>query len=160
MNEQARSQFVTLLRSRKGLAGVGVIYLEPSSGRVLLRSDGEGIYAVLYQAAPGDERLPPEALLHKIYSGLAVTGVGVGRIEPIGVVGGDVGCFGVSGDSSDGQERLSQAAKEMQEATMSFNTQYLKLRMNMQHESPLYTLLANIMKTKHDTAKNSISNVR
>ena len=42
----------------------------------------------------------------------------------------------------------------------SFNMQYLGLQQQMQDESRQFTLLSNIMKTKHDTAKNSISNLR
>jgi hypothetical protein len=30
----------------------------------------------------------------------------------------------------------------------------------MQHENRSYTAISNIMKTKHDTVKNSISNIR
>jgi hypothetical protein len=36
----------------------------------------------------------------------------------------------------------------------------LELQMAMQRENQSYTTLSNIMKTKHDTVKNSISNVR
>ena len=43
---------------------------------------------------------------------------------------------------------------------MSFNLQYLQLQARMQDESRRYTLISNVMKTKHDTAKNSIGNVR
>jgi hypothetical protein len=161
MDEQARSKLVTLLRSRKGLSGVGVIYLEQSGGKVFCRSDAEGIYVLLYQAATGDERLPPEALRQKINSCLAATGFGVDSLKPVGVVGDDVGCFiGAVGGTSAGQMSLSQAVKEMQEVNMSFNMQYLMLQQKMQDESRRFTLLSNIMKTKHDTAKNSISNVR
>ena len=39
-------------------------------------------------------------------------------------------------------------------------TQYLTLQEKMQNESRQFTTLRNVMKTKHDTAKNSISNVR
>jgi hypothetical protein len=38
--------------------------------------------------------------------------------------------------------------------------QLLQLQMEMQHENRSYTAISNILKTKHDTAKNSISNVR
>jgi hypothetical protein len=55
---------------------------------------------------------------------------------------------------------LLAATKEMQETQMSFNLQYLQLQSQMQNENRSYTLVSNIMKTKHDTAKNSISNVR
>jgi hypothetical protein len=48
----------------------------------------------------------------------------------------------------------------VEEATMSFNMQFLRLQSSMQHESRTFTMISNIMKTKHDTVKNSISNIR
>jgi hypothetical protein len=59
-----------------------------------------------------------------------------------------------------GQSQLLNATKQMQEMQMSFNLQYLQLQSQMQHENRSYTAVSNIMKTKHDTVKNSISNVR
>lgn len=47
-----------------------------------------------------------------------------------------------------------------QEAQMSFNVQYLQLQFQLQHENRSYELVRNIMKAKHDTVKNCISNVR
>ena len=64
----------------------------------------------------------------------------------------------ISGASA--QERLLDAVKAMQETQMSFNLQYLQLQSQMQHENRSYTAVSNIMKTKHDTVKNSISNIR
>ena len=52
------------------------------------------------------------------------------------------------------------ATKQMQEMQISFNLQYLQLQSQMQQDSRSYTAVSNIMKTKHDTVKNSISNVR
>lgn len=63
-----------------------------------------------------------------------------------------------SGGSS--QDQLLNATKQMQETQMSFNLQYLQLQSQMQHENRSYTAISNIMKTKHDTVKNSISNIR
>ncbi|NTW52349.1 MAG: hypothetical protein HGB22_07160 [Chlorobiaceae bacterium] len=51
-------------------------------------------------------------------------------------------------------------SKPMQEMQMSFNLQYLQLQSQMQNENRSYTAVSNIMKSKHDTVKNSISNVR
>lgn len=42
----------------------------------------------------------------------------------------------------------------------SFNQQYLTLQTQMQRENRQYSAISNIMKTKHDAAKNAISNVR
>jgi chromosome segregation ATPase len=58
------------------------------------------------------------------------------------------------------QAQLFQATKQLQDMNQSFNRQYLQLQKAMQDESRRFTLLSNVMKTKHDTAKNSISNVR
>jgi hypothetical protein len=41
------------------------------------------------------------------------------------------------------------------------NVQLLQLQIQMQHgENSEYTVVGNIMKTKHDTVKNSIGNIR
>ena len=60
----------------------------------------------------------------------------------------------------DAQEQLLDATKQMQEMQMSFNLQYLMLQSQMQHENRSDTAISNIMKTKHDSVRNTISNVR
>lgn len=55
---------------------------------------------------------------------------------------------------------LDMISGGIQETQMSFNLQYVQLQSPMQHENRSYTAVTNIMKTKHDTVKNSISNVR
>lgn len=56
--------------------------------------------------------------------------------------------------------QLLTATTQMQETQMSFNLQYLQLQSAMQNENRQYSMVSNIMKTKHDTVKNSISNIR
>ena len=55
---------------------------------------------------------------------------------------------------------LARAIHTLQESNVSFNLQYLQLQQRMQNESRRFTLLSNIMKTKHDTAKNVVQNIR
>ena len=55
---------------------------------------------------------------------------------------------------------LKQSLQSLQETQMSFNLQYLQLQNTMQNENRQFTMVSNIMKTKHDTVKNSISNIR
>ena len=55
---------------------------------------------------------------------------------------------------------LMQATKAMQEMNQTFNLQYLKLQEEMQAQNRQFTLVSNIMKVKHDTAKSAINNVR
>ena len=56
--------------------------------------------------------------------------------------------------------QLVAATKQMQETQLNFNLQYLQLQSQMQNENRAYTAVSNIMKTKHDTVKNSIGNIR
>jgi hypothetical protein len=56
--------------------------------------------------------------------------------------------------------QLLNATSQMQETQMSFNLQYLQLQNSMQNENRQFTMVSNIMKTKHDTVKSSISNIR
>jgi len=61
--------------------------------------------------------------------------------------------------ASTGRDPLLEA-RQMQEAEMSFSLQYLQLQSRMQAENRAYAAVSRIMKTKHGTVKNSISNVR
>jgi septal ring factor EnvC (AmiA/AmiB activator) len=58
------------------------------------------------------------------------------------------------------RQRLLEALRGMAEMSESFNIQYLDLQKQMQDENRRYTLVSNIMKTKHDTAKAAINNIR
>jgi len=55
---------------------------------------------------------------------------------------------------------MMQATREMQEMNQQFNLQYLNLQQDMQQENRKFTAISNVMKTKHDTAKSMIQNVR
>lgn len=52
------------------------------------------------------------------------------------------------------------SGRQFLEMQSSFNMKYLMLQQQMQSENRQFTTLSNVMKTKHDTAKNAISNVR
>lgn len=56
--------------------------------------------------------------------------------------------------------QLAEAVQQLEEMSQSFNLQYLTLQQQMQDENRRFTLVSNVMKTKHDTAKNAINNVR
>ena len=55
---------------------------------------------------------------------------------------------------------LFKAIDEMSEMQMSFNLQYLMLQNKISQENRQFSMVSNIMKNKHDTAKNSINNIR
>jgi hypothetical protein len=92
----------------------------------------------------------------------AIGGVNVGA-DGIPVGGSFLGAQqgGAAGGSTgnSGMDMLN-ATKNMQEMAQSFNLQYLQLQEKMQAENRSFSTVSNVMKTKHDTAKSSISNVR
>jgi hypothetical protein len=55
---------------------------------------------------------------------------------------------------------LMAATQQMQETQMSFNLQYLMLQENMQNDSRQFTCLSNLMKTKFNTMKGVLANIR
>jgi len=62
--------------------------------------------------------------------------------------------------AGDTEKAILMATQAMQEMNMSFNLQYLQLQQSVQQENRQFTLLSNIMKAKHDTARAAINNIR
>ena len=62
------------------------------------------------------------------------------------------------------QASLSTALKKelvlLKTALRAFSVQYLKLQTQMQNENRAYTLISNVLKSKHDTVKNTIGNIK
>ncbi len=52
------------------------------------------------------------------------------------------------------------ATKEMHEMNQSLSLQYLQIQQRLENQNRQFSIMSNIMKTKHDTAKNAIQNVR
>ncbi|MBZ5529153.1 MAG: hypothetical protein LAN71_14795 [Acidobacteriia bacterium] len=90
--------------------------------------------------------------------GVGVGGAGMGSSGGSSPAPGGSAIGAAAGGSA--QDELLKATKEMQETQMSFNLQYLQLQSQMQNENRSYTAISNILKTKHDTVKNSIGNIR
>ena len=62
--------------------------------------------------------------------------------------------------SGDAFNQMMAATRQMSEFQASFNLQYLQLQEKIQIDSRQFNLVSNIMKTKHDAAKNALNNVR
>ncbi len=76
------------------------------------------------------------------------------------------GAYGAGGGgatasgASDSFNQMMTATKSMAEFQASFNLQYLQLQEKIQTDTRQFNLVSNIMKTKHDAAKNALNNVR
>jgi hypothetical protein len=77
-------------------------------------------------------------------------------IAPAVIVGS---LLALSGQAS-GEDSSSAPTRQMQESQVSFSLQYLQLQNAAQNQNRQHTMVSDIMKTKHDTVKNSISNIR
>src|SRR5262249_28367872 len=62
--------------------------------------------------------------------------------------------------SSDAFNQMMSATQQISEFQASLNLQYLQLQEKIQIDSRQFNLVSNIMKTKHDAAKNALNNVR
>lgn len=65
----------------------------------------------------------------------------------------------ISGQSSSTSDLLS-ATKALQEANWQFSLEYLNLQEKVQSENRYFSTVSNIMRTRHDSAKNAINNLR
>lgn len=95
---------------------------------------------------------------------LAGTGVGVSSAgaslggSTIGSGSGDAALLSSGGGNS--SQALLAATQQMTEMNQVFNLQYLGLQENMQKENREFSAVSNVMKSKNDTAKNSLSNLK
>jgi len=82
-------------------------------------------------------------------AGTAVSGSGVGSIGNSLPGAGTTGSAGMTGQMNTG---LSDSASEL--------GKMLQVQMQVQKENQVFTTVSNVLKTRHDTVKNTISNVR
>ena len=63
-------------------------------------------------------------------------------------------------NAGDSFNQMMASTKQMSEFQASFNLQYLQLQEKIQIDTRQFNLVSNILKTKHDAAKNALNNVR
>jgi|GEM_PF-400857 len=83
--------------------------------------------------------------------------------SPSSFAGGSSGATAAGGGAagaSDSFNTMMSATRQMSEFQASFNLQYLQLQEKIQTDTRQFNLISNIMKTKHDAAKNALNNVR
>jgi hypothetical protein len=78
-----------------------------------------------------------------------------GAAQPLNQGGGGSGAA-----PSDAFSAMQSKIKDTAEFQASFNLQYLDLQQTIQQDTRQFNLISNIMKTKHDAAKNALNNVR
>ena len=101
---------------------------------------------------------PASTTLGSLGSGITASGVSGGGV---GVATGSVGSS-TSGQvalPSNGTGMGNEFSGDMQ-SMFAQQKQLLGVQMSLQRENQVFSTISNVMKTRHDTAKNSIGNIR
>ncbi|MBN8466553.1 hypothetical protein JYJ95_08515 [Corallococcus exiguus] len=129
--------------------GAGIVSAAVSSAQTFSGASGSGMqggpYVGVMNTASG--AVPSTNLPGVGGSGLPSTGGSTSLGTSVGT-----GAGGSVGD----QLSTNGSLKSM----MDDNVKLLNMQSAMQHESQLFTAVSNVMKSRHDTTKNSIGNIR
>ncbi len=145
-------------------------------GPVMRRSMHTGLNTINHVASSAGYELPGAAVVSAAIGGYGIprdadnpqaSGYLSGGMDG-GGMGGGMGDIGggpmdavtkqaAGGDSS---AQMMLATRHMQDMNNKFNIQYLQIQQTMQKDSREFNMISNIMKTKHDTARNSLSNLK
>jgi hypothetical protein len=158
-----RSRLLSMVGSNRNLLGAGVMVIEQGRlPQVLRRPQGPQSYITLYQLDSTNRGWSEPLWWRDLQLQLSRVGAPLADLAFAGLMGGAYACFlSLAQEPSTGhQARLREASTAMQEVQRSFNAPYLQLQDKMQRENQIFTTVSNIMKTKHDTVKNTIGNVR
>ncbi|MBI3178887.1 MAG: hypothetical protein HYZ27_04460 [Deltaproteobacteria bacterium] len=143
-----------IARTTNAVMGAGEIAAPFIPGGAVLSAAISGVGQLKSAAgattAAGSTAYGANATGLSMQSGVSVSGGGAGA--GFGTTPG-AGAPGAGGD-------MFTNMRSFQAEQMSLNMQYLVLQQQMQQENRQFTTLSNVMKTKHDTAKNAINNVR
>lgn len=115
--------------------------------------------AVLSAAISGVGQLKSAAGATTTSTGYGANATSLSGSSGVPVTNGGAGAGLTTGAPGAGGDMFTNF-RSYQAEQMSLNMQYLKLQQDMQQENRQFTTLSNVMKTKHDTAKNAINNVR
>ncbi|NNB89308.1 hypothetical protein HJC10_40190 [Corallococcus exiguus] len=129
--------------------GAGIVSAAVSSAQTFSGASGSGMQGGPYVGVmnTGSGAVPSTNLPGVGGSGLPSTGGSTS-------LGTSVGSS--SGGSVGDQLNTNGSLKSM----MDDNVKLLNMQSAMQHESQLFTAVSNVMKSRHDTTKNSIGNIR
>lgn len=129
--------------------GAGIVSAAVSSAQTFSGASGSGMQGGPYVGVmnTGSGAVPT--------TNLPGPGTGMSTGGSSTALGTSVGGAGSGGQVSD-QLNMNSSLKTM----MDDNVKLLNMQQAMQHESQLFTAVSNVMKSRHDTTKNSIGNIR
>lgn len=130
----------------------------PAPARPFKQVMEAGAGAVMGGAEAAVRKLPGGPILAAAFRPGPSAGPGSAAMSPEGSAGtagggGAGGVAGAEGSSGGGMDDMLARNADM-------NLYYLQLQERISAESRAYTTLSNVLKTRHDTVKNAIGNIR
>lgn len=163
MTVDLKSSLLTAFRSKPSLAGAGVVLVEGSTTETLRVASALSprICVVLQQLDPLRSYWYVNTLTHELTLQVPKVGVPLNSPRYVCLVNGSHAAFVGSLTAGTGAtSALTSAAAALQEVSQELKSNETTLQLAMQRENLVFTSVSNVLKTRHDTAKNSINNVR
>jgi hypothetical protein len=130
---------------------------DSSFGTLMRRGLSKSASAVERMAASAGYAIPGGAVV-----GAAIEGASAVRDEGGAGVGSESGASFLAQRAKGGDTgaRMALATQEMQQINFTNNVQLLHMQNSVQNEQKHFSMMSNISKTRHEAARNSISNLK
>jgi hypothetical protein len=83
-----------------------------------------------------------------------------GTPRPVGAGSAESPAFGVGGAKGVGAGSEGASVEGTLAQSQEFNLYYLQLQEQLSAENRAFSTMSNVLKTRHDTVKNAIGNIR
>jgi hypothetical protein len=133
----------------KAMMGAGANAILSGAEQAMTRLPGGPILAAALRPTPGTVGGPAQHVPAPV--GVAGGRIAAGAASPEGTAG-TAGAGAAPGADGGIESALSQTANQ--------NLYYLELQERMSAESRNYSAISNVLKSRHDTVKNAIGNIR
>jgi hypothetical protein len=164
MLNEDRFKLAVMLKGIDALSGAGIVIADSSNTELMRRPAGTGseMFVILHKLDRSNDDWSEAAWRHAIMAHLLKVGTAMADMAPTGIVFSGYACIISMGGSSlaSARSELFEAARNLQDSSFAYNMQYLQLQAAMQDRDRAFTAISNIMKARHENAKNSISNIR
>lgn len=163
MTADQKSSLLKAFQSKKPLAGTGVVLVEGTSAETLREPNATPpkICVILQQLDRARSYWSESALQKDLALHLPKVGVPVSNPSYVCILAGTHAAFvGVAAPAATGGSALTLASIALKELNQELKPDGMNLQEKMQLESRVFTSVSNVLKTRHDTAKNTINNIR
>ena len=166
MTAVEKSNLLNAIQNKKALAGAGVTLVEGSTAETLRTASAlSRIQIVLHQLNQASRYWPETTLKNELVVQLPKVGVQVTNPAYVCLIGLHAAFVGAVAARATAlgtavSFELLLAANALKEVSQELRPENVSLQTAMQRENLVFTSVSNVLKTRYDTTKNSINNVR